>query len=101
MEHIPTRAEVDALNSKTTVGNGNNLPNFDLNNLKETAWYQFDKLTSVMTNAPNTGTYFSGFLSVMKYASDKVLQTFYYAGGTPAIYVRTMWNGTWGTWGKI
>ena len=94
-------SEIDKLNTRTNVQNGNALDSFDLNNLTNTTVYQFDKLTSAMTNAPNTGTYFSGFLFVERYAANKVLQTFYYAGGTPAIYARTLWNGTWGAWGKI
>lgn len=89
------------VNMLKNAQNGNALTSFDLNNLTETACYQFDKLTSAMTNAPNTGTYFSGFLFVERYASNKVLQTFYHAGGESAIYVRSLWNGTWGSWYKF
>ena len=72
----------------------------NLNNYTTTNVYHFDTTTSTMTNAPATGTYFSGFLFVDKYQSNKVLQRFFYSGAEKSVWVRMLWNGTWSAWVK-
>lgn len=72
----------------------------DLNNYTTTNVYHFDTTTSTMTNAPATGTYFSGFLFVNMYQSNKVLQRFFYSGAEKSVWVRMLWSGTWSSWVK-
>lgn len=82
------------LMKQLTPINANNFT--DLNDVTDTGVYSYDKLSSAMTNAPFTGTYFSGTLRVTYYQSGKILQEFIAEDGKS--FSRHKWNGTWTSW---
>lgn len=95
--YIPSNATVEGLNSRTTVTNGANYTN--LNDLKSTAIYSYDTLSTGVQNAPATGTYFNGMLYVTYYHATKSAQVFISASG--AVWTRCWWDGTWRSWTKL
>ena len=85
------------VNSKINTTNAQDMTN--LNNVVNTGNYSYDKLSSAMTNAPSTGTYFSGTLVVKYCQTNKVMQAFVSSDGK--IFTRHLWNGTWGSWQQM
>lgn len=85
------------VNGKINTTNAQDMTN--LNNVTNTGNYSYDKLSSAMSNAPSTGTYFSGTLIVKYYNANKVLQIFDASDGI--VYTRHLWNGTWGAWTTV
>lgn len=70
----------------------------DLNNYTASGIWSFDKLSSAMSHAPNTGQYFSGTLFVAYYSNAKILQVFISDSGN--VFIRYRWNSstTWSDW---
>lgn len=88
---------INAVNTKLTTADAQSMTN--LNDVTSTGLYSYDKLSSAMTNAPSTGTYFSGTLRVTYYNANKVTQEFIESGGR--VFTRHKWNGTWGSWVEL
>lgn len=88
------KSALDALNSKTTVIAALET---DLNNYTSSGIWSFDKLSSAMSHAPNTGTYFSGTLFVENFSNVKILQVF--INDFCNVFIRYKWNSsTWKDW---
>lgn len=88
---------INAVNTKLTTADAQSMTN--LNDVTSTGLYSYDKLSSAMTNAPSTGTYFSGTLRVTYYNANKVTQEFIESGGR--VFTRHKWNGTWNAWQEL
>lgn len=88
---------IDAFAGKVLPQSGQELT--DLDEVTTQGVYSYDKLTSAMTHAPNTGTYFSGTLFVDYYNAGKVTQMFIQSAGR--VFTRHKWNGTWGDWVEL
>ena len=89
--------KIDAFAGKVLPQSGQELT--DLDNVTTQGVYSYDKLTSAMTHAPNTGTYFTGTLFVDYYNANKVTQMFIQSAGR--VFTRHKWNGTWGDWVEL
>ena len=82
------------LNSDTIIHTVDNIPDGSLNNITDTGAYIVDKIASAVTDAPDTGSYFSGLLLVVSVPS-KLVQMFIDDNN---IYYRRKFFDKWIAW---
>lgn len=91
------RAGFSGLNSDTIIHTVDNIPDGSLNNITDTGAYIVDKIASAVTDAPDTGSYFSGLLLVVSVPS-KLVQMFIDDNN---IYYRRKFFDKWIAWSNF
>ena len=84
-------------NSDTIIHTVDNIPDGSLNNITDTGAYIVDKIASAVTDAPDTGSYFSGLLLVVSVPS-KLVQMFIDDNN---IYYRRKFFDKWIAWSNF